>query len=114
MQQSRTAGLWPALMRTVKTCCSQGHRCSRLQAGGPASAPAGKIPRLEARHDSIGDDDFGRSVGQRALQPVADFDAHLALEQRDQQQHAIAFGHLARLPRAEKLIGVRLYGIAFK
>ena len=47
-------------------------------------------------------------VGERAFEPVADLDAHLALVRRHDQQHAVVLVLLADLPVAAELIAVIL------
>ena len=64
---------------------------------------AGKIVGAEARDDRILDDEPGDRVGERAFEPVADLDAHLALVRRDDQQHAVVLVLLADLPGAAEL-----------
>ena len=54
-----------------------------------AGDAAGEIAGLEARRDGVGDDHLRQRVGQRALEAVADLDAHPALVRRDQQQDAV-------------------------
>ena len=75
---------------------------------------AAEIAGLEARRDGVGDDDFGQRVGERALESIADLDAHSPLVRRDQQQHAIVLGLLAELPAAEQLVGIGLDLLTFE
>ncbi len=56
------------------------------------------IAALERGRDVLLDDAVGRRVGQRAFEAVADLDAHLAVVQRDQQQHAVIDLAAAELP----------------
>ncbi len=56
------------------------------------------IAALEGRGDVLLDDAIGRRVGQRALEPVADLDAHLAIIERDDQQDAVVHLLAAELP----------------
>ena len=69
---------------------------------------AGEIAGAERRHHVVFDDQLGVQVGQRAFQPIADLDAHLAVVRRHQKQHAVVFLGLAELPEAEQPVGVRL------
>ena len=61
----------------------------------PRWMPPREIAGLEARRDRVGDDHLRQGIGQRALEPVADLDAHAPLVRRDQQQHAVVLA----LPR---------------
>ena len=45
-------------------------------------------------------------VGQRALEPIADLDPHLALLRRDDQQRAVVLALLADAPGAAELVAV--------
>jgi len=68
----------------------------------------GKIAGTEGRHHIVFDDQLGVQVGQRAFQPVADLDAHLAVVLGHQQKHAIVFAALAELPETEQPVGIGL------
>ena len=67
-----------------------------------------EVAGLEARRDRIGDDDARHRVRQRALEAVADLDAHPALLRRDQKKHAVVLLGFAELPGAEERVGVGL------
>ena len=56
------------------------------------------IAAPERRHDVLLDDAVGGRVGQRALEAVADLDAHLAIVERDEQQGAVVDALAAELP----------------
>ncbi len=66
---------------------------------------AGKIVGLETRQHGALNDDRRQRIGQRALEAVADFDAHLVLGRCNQEQDAIVFLRLAELPEPEQLVG---------
>ena len=51
-------------------------------------------------------------VGQRAFEPVADLDAHLAVVLGDQQQDAVVLAGLAEAPGAEQPVGIGLDRLA--
>ena len=51
-------------------------------------------------------------VGQRALKPVADLDAHLPVVAGNQQQDAVVLAALAERPGAKQPVGVGLDGLA--
>ena len=51
---------------------------------------------------------FETQIGERAFEPVADLDAHLAFVRRHDQQHAVVLVLLADLPLAAELIAVIL------
>ena len=59
---------------------------------------AGEIAGAKARQDGVVDDQARHRVGQRALEPVADLDPHLALVGRDDQQRAVVLALLADAP----------------
>ena len=67
---------------------------------------AGKIAGPEGRNHRVLDDQPRVQIGQRALQPVAHLDPHLAVVARHQQQNAIVLARLAELPGAEQAIGI--------
>ena len=67
-----------------------------------------EIAGLEARRNGVRDNDARHRVGQRALEAVADLDAHLSLLWRDEEKDAVVLLGFAELPRAEELVGVRL------
>ena len=79
-----------------------------------ARDPAAEIAGLEARRDGVGDDDLRQRVGERSLETVADFDAHLVLVGRDEQKHAVVLRLFAELPGAEEFVGVGLDFLALK
>ena len=79
-----------------------------MMSSTPRVDAAVEIARLEAGRDGVGDDDLRGRVGQRALEPVADLDAHAMLFGRDQEQRAVVLLRLAELPGAEELVGVGL------
>ena len=96
---------------------------ARLQFGGVAfqhhddvvdgaADAAGKIAGAEGRHHGVLDDQLGVQVGQRAFEPVADLDAHLAVVLGDQQQDAVVLAGLAEPPGAEQPVGVGLDRLA--
>ena len=76
-----------------------------VDAAGDAAV---EISGLESRRDRVGNDDAGDRVGQRALEAVADLDAHPPLLRRDQKESAVVLFRLAKFPGAEQPIGVRL------
>src|SRR5262249_2693263 len=57
----------------------------------------------KARDDRVLDDELGDGVGERALEAVADLDAHLALAWRHDQQHAVVLVLLSNSPAAAEL-----------
>ncbi len=67
-----------------------------------------EVAGLEAGRDGVGDDQARDGVGQRALEAVADLDAHPPFLRRDQEQGAVVLLSLAELPETEQLVGVRL------
>ena len=104
-------------IRTAKN--SIGNRPSRLspgrchlRSGGGSSSPSATLHDLlqsgadaavdialpEQRRDGVADDAPGGDIGQRAFQPVAHFNAHGAVLQCHQQQHAIIGFLAAQLP----------------
>ncbi len=56
------------------------------------------IAALERGRDVLLDDPVGGRIGQRAFEAVADLDAHLAVVQRHEQQHAVVDLAAAELP----------------
>ena len=76
-----------------------------VDAAGDAAV---EIASLESGRDRVGNDDAGDGVGQRALEAVADLDAHPSLVRRDQEENAVVLFRLAQFPGAEELIGVGL------
>ena len=73
---------------------------------------AGVVALPEARGEVVTDYLAGESVRQHALESVADFDAHLAIVRRDQDQHAIVLLRLPDAPFLEQAIGILLDGRA--
>ena len=53
-------------------------------------------------------------VGERAFQPVADLDAHLAVVLDDKEQDAVVLAGLAEGPRPEQPVGVVLQWLAIE
>jgi hypothetical protein len=51
-------------------------------------------------------------VGQRALQPVADLDAHAPVVAGDEKQDAVILAGLAEAPVAEQAVGIGLDRLA--
>ena len=76
-----------------------------VDAAGDAAV---EVAGLESRRNRIGNDDAGDRVGQRALETVADLDAHPTLLRRDQEENAVVLGRFAQFPGAEELVGVGL------
>src|SRR5262245_15744460 len=64
---------------------------------------AGKVVGTKARDDCVLDDEPRDRVGERAFEPVADLDAHLALVRRHDQHHAVVLVLLADTPVAPEL-----------
>ena len=60
--------------------------------------PAVEIAAPELRHDVLVDDAVGDRVGQRAFEPVTDFDPDLAVLQGDEEQRAVIDALPAELP----------------
>src|SRR5579863_1528789 len=69
---------------------------------------AGEIAGLEPRDDGARDDDRGKRVGQRTLEPIAHLDAYFVLGRGDQKKNAVVLLRLAELPETEQLISVSL------
>ena len=67
-----------------------------------------EIAGLESRRDRVRNDDAGDGVGQRALEAVADLDAHPPLLRRDQKESAVVLFRFAQFPGAEQPVGVGL------
>ena len=65
-----------------------------------------KVVGAKPRQDGVLDDETRDGVGQRAFQPVADLDAHLALVRRDDQQRPVVRALLPDAPVAAELIAV--------
>ena len=76
-----------------------------VDAAGDAAV---EIAGPESRRDRVGDDDAGDGVGQRALEAVADLDAHPPLVRGDQEEDAVVLLRFAQLPGAEERVGVGL------
>ncbi len=72
----------------------------RLEAGEQA---IGVAILAESRLIDVDDDAFAECVGERAFQPVADFDAHLALVGRDHDEQAVVLVGPAEAPLFEGL-----------
>src|SRR5262249_61873190 len=68
-----------------------------------AADAAGDVVGAKARDDRVLDDELGDGVGERALEPVADLDAHLAVGWRHDQQHAGVLALLSDSPAATEL-----------
>src|SRR5262245_14333433 len=64
---------------------------------------AGKVVGAKARDDRVLDDEPRDRVGERAFEPVADLDAHLALVWRHDQHHAVVLVLLSDPPAAAEL-----------
>ena len=75
-----------------------------MMSSTPRVIPPGTIVGAEARDDRVLDDQPGDRVGERAFEPVADLDAHLALARHDDQQRAVVLALLADLPVAAELV----------
>jgi hypothetical protein len=75
------------------------------------------IALLEARRHPVANDAAGCDIGQRAFEPVADFDAHFPVVRHDDDQHAVVLALLSELPGIEhagcvlldRLAGYRRY-----
>ena len=72
------------------------------------------IPCTETRQYGGLNDLVRLQIRQRAFKTIAHFDPHLMFVWRDQQQHAVVLALLAKLPLAEKLVGIRLNGPALQ
>ena len=81
--------------------------CSRHDA-------AGHVAGLEPGDDRLVDDLAGQAVGHDRLEPIADFDPHLALVRRDEEDDAVAHALLPDPPGAAELIAVALDVIALE
>src|SRR3984885_5641391 len=84
-------------------------RVAAQDADNPVNAAAdaaGKIARLEPRHDRARNDHRRQRVGQRAFEPVADLDADPVLIRGDEQKNTVILLRLAELPGAEQLVGI--------
>ena len=64
------------------------------------------VALLEARREVVADQLTGKSIRQHAFEAIADFDFHLAIVRRDQDQHAIVFLRLSDAPLLEQAIGI--------
>src|SRR5262249_61111871 len=71
------------------------HADDVVDAAGDA---AGNVIGAKARDDRVLYDELGDGVGQRALEAVADLDAHLAVAWRHVQQHAVVLALLSDSP----------------
>src|SRR6516164_98342 len=74
----------------------------------PATDAAGEIVGPKARNDGVLDDELRYRVGERSLEAVTDFDAHLAFVRRDDQQRAGILLFSSDLPMTPELVTVVL------
>jgi hypothetical protein len=81
------------------------------QLPGGIHDPAGVIALAELRHHVFLDHPAGGDVGDRAFEPIADFDAHLAVVLGHDQQQAVIDALAAELERLERAHRVFLDGL---
>src|SRR6516225_3293166 len=74
----------------------------------PATDAAGEIVGPKTRNNGILYDELRYRVGERSLEAVTDFDAHLAFVRRDDQQRAGILLFLSDLPVTPELVAVVL------
>src|SRR5260221_643637 len=67
-----------------------------------------EVALAELRRDVAFDDDAAGRVGESSLQPVTDFDAHLPLVRRDDENRAGVLALLPDAPGAAELVTVIL------
>ena len=77
-----------------------------MMSSTPRVIPPPKSPALKRGAIALVMMTFDKRVGQRALEAIADLDAHAPLVRRDQQQHAVVLRFLAELPGPKQLVGV--------
>ena len=82
-----------------------------VEAGADAAVD---IALAEQRLDGLVDDAVGGRVGQRALEPVAHFDAQRAILQRHQQQHAVVGLVAPELPGVDHADRILLDGLGLR
>ena len=90
---------------TTTTACPRPARLRALEQrddrADAALDAAVEVVVLELRRHLVADDAARHGVGQRAFEPVADLDAHLAVLRRDDDEHAVVLALLAELPLVE-------------
>ena len=79
-----------------------------MMSSTPRSMPPPKSLALKRGVIALAMIDGRQRVGQRAFEPVADFDADAMFVGRDEQQDAVVLGLLAELPGPEELVGIGL------
>lgn len=76
---------------------------NRLDRPHAGQDPVAVFPILEERRKLFPDDLAGKAIRQSAFQSIADFDAHLSVVRRDQNQDAVILPFFANAPFLEKL-----------